>query len=220
MDLALLFFLTIVLALSAFFISEYLISIYTYQHSPFVINVHAMNRSIKKIIIIFTLLFIINLIIYIKFNLSVQFILWTIFFDSVVLLSIVDYDNYMLPNIITIPLLLGGLTVNSGLIENSNVSFKESLLGALIGYLLLWTTNYIYKKFRNIEGIGYGDMKMFAMIGAWFGLGSLASLLLLSSLIGIITTTPLILNKKFSREKKIPFGPSIGIASFIIFLLN
>jgi leader peptidase (prepilin peptidase)/N-methyltransferase len=123
----------------------------------------------------------------------------------------IDYDTQLLPDDITLPLLWGGLIANYfGLIT----TLESALWGAVIGYLSLWSVYQGFKLLTGKEGMGFGDFKLLAALGAWMGWQILPMIIILSSFAGAIIGGGLIL---FGRDKAkpIPFGPYLAIAGWI-----
>ncbi|WP_067514469.1 prepilin peptidase [Endozoicomonas ascidiicola] len=131
---------------------------------------------------------------------------------SLLVLTMIDYDTQLLPDDITLPLVWAGLIVNSyGLV----VGLDEALWGAIAGYLSLWSVYWLFKLITGKEGMGYGDFKLLAALGAWLGWTKLPLIILLSSLVGTIAAVLLIVTKRQERSNPIPFGPYLAIAGFI-----
>jgi len=132
-----------------------------------------------------------------------------------IVLSMIDIDHHLLPDSITLPLLWLGLAVNSfGLF----VPLTDALWGAIVGYLCLWSVYWGFKLLTGKEGMGYGDFKLLAALGAWMGWQSLPVIILMSALSGIaITVAQMILSGR-SRHQPIPFGPYLAIAGWIALL--
>ena len=105
----------------------------------------------------------------------------------VVLLYLAYFDlrTFRLPDVITLPLILLGLSFN-GLSKQGFISFQDAILGAILGYTFLWLTNLLYRLAKKQDGIGMGDAKLLAALGAWLGWFTLPSLLLVASLTGLI----------------------------------
>ena len=134
---------------------------------------------------------------------------------SLLALTMIDLDTHLLPDPITLPLLWGGLLANSvGLL----VSLEDALWGAAAGYLILWSIYWIFKLLTGKEGMGYGDFKLLAALGAWLGWMKLPLVILFSSLVGTLVALVLILLKKQSRSNPIPFGPFLAAAGLIALL--
>jgi len=117
-----------------------------------------------------------------------------------------------LPDDITLPLLWLGLACN---IFNLFTDIYSSLIGAMLGYGILWIIFISFKLVTGKEGMGYGDFKLLAMLGAWLGWEMLPFIVLLSSLLGSIIGVSLILTGKHGRSKPIPFGPYLAVAGWI-----
>lgn len=127
-------------------------------------------------------------------------------------LTTIDLDHQLLPDSLTLPLLWIGLLIN---INGTFVSLESAVLGAVFGYLCLWSVYWLFKIITGKEGMGYGDFKLLAALGAWFGLGALPTIVLLSSLVGAVVGVALIVTRRQSRETPMPFGPFLAGAGFI-----
>jgi len=131
-----------------------------------------------------------------------------------VCLAYIDLRTFRLPDLITLPLIFVGLCFN----RFSNLQFvgsQESILGALLGYLLLWLLNRLYRYIKKEDGIGMGDAKLLAALGAWLGWSAIPGILLIASASGIIGGTLwLRLNKK-NYGSPFPFGPFLIFAGII-----
>ncbi|HEC25971.1 MAG TPA: prepilin peptidase [Gammaproteobacteria bacterium] len=131
---------------------------------------------------------------------------------SLIALSFIDFDHKLLPDTLLLPILWLGLLVNSqGLITD----IHSSLYGAVAGYLSLWLFYQAFKLLTGKEGMGYGDFKLLALIGAWLGWQMLPLVILLSSLVGAVTGILGILILGRNRQLPIPFGPYLSIAGLI-----
>jgi len=127
-------------------------------------------------------------------------------------LTMIDFDTQLLPDSITLPLLWLGLMVN---INGSFVSLPEAVLGAVIGYLALWSVYHLFKILTGKEGMGYGDFKLLAALGAWLGWKMLPLIILLSSLVGAVVGLSLIVILGRDKNIPIPFGPYLAAAGWI-----
>ncbi|WP_233841073.1 A24 family peptidase [Dyella sp. 2HG41-7] len=134
---------------------------------------------------------------------------------ALVALSGIDFRTQLLPDQITLPLLWLGLLLS---VAHLFVEPTSSILGAAIGYLSLWSVYWAFKLLTGKEGMGFGDFKLLAALGAWMGPGSLLPVILLSSLIGAIIGGTLIALRKHAREVPMPFGPFIAIAGWVWFI--
>ena len=129
-----------------------------------------------------------------------------------VVLTAIDLDHQLLPDSLTLPLVWIGLLLN---IDNTFVSLESAVLGAVFGYLCLWTVFWLFKIVTGKEGMGHGDFKLLAALGAWFGLAALPTIVLLSSIVGAVLGVALIVTGKQDRETPMPFGPFLAGAGLI-----
>jgi leader peptidase (prepilin peptidase)/N-methyltransferase len=127
-------------------------------------------------------------------------------------MTFIDADTQFLPDDLTLPLMWIGLLVNT---QGTFTSLKNAVIGAAAGYLLLWTINYLFKLIRKKDGMGYGDFKLLAALGAWMGWTMLPLIILLSSLVGAMVGIALIILAKMGKEVPIPFGPYLAGAGLI-----
>jgi leader peptidase (prepilin peptidase)/N-methyltransferase len=127
-----------------------------------------------------------------------------IFVWSLIALAVIDLDTQLLPDDITLPLLWIGLLVN---INHGFTDIQSAVIGAIAGYLSLWSIYWCFKLITGKEGMGYGDFKLLAAIGAWLGWSKLPLVILSSSLVGALVGIGLILAAKLNKSIPIPFGP-------------
>ncbi|MFM5555064.1 A24 family peptidase [Aeromonas veronii] len=132
-----------------------------------------------------------------------------------VALTFIDLDKMLLPDQLTLPLLWGGLLFN---LASGFVPLADAVIGAMAGYLVLWSLYWAFKLLTDKEGMGYGDFKLLAALGAWLGWQALPIILLLSSLVGAVIGISLIALQKHHQGKPIPFGPYLAIAGWIALL--
>ena len=130
-------------------------------------------------------------------------------------LCVIDYDTQLLPDCLTLPLLWAGLALS---LAGVFVDSQTSIIGALSGYLCLWAVYHLFKLATGKEGMGYGDFKLLAAIGAWVGWQALPVVILFSSVVGATTGIFLILVKGRQRGQPIPFGPFLASAGWITLL--
>jgi leader peptidase (prepilin peptidase) / N-methyltransferase len=135
-----------------------------------------------------------------------------IFAWAMIALAFIDMDTQLLPNDITLPLLWGGLLIN---LNGGFTDIRSAVIGAVAGYLALWSVYWCFKLVTGKEGMGYGDFKLFAVIGAWLGWQMLPLVILLSSLVGTIAGVGLIVMAKHGRHVPIPFGPYLVGGGFV-----
>jgi leader peptidase (prepilin peptidase) / N-methyltransferase len=134
---------------------------------------------------------------------------------ALIALAGIDLKTKLLPDAITLPVLWLGLLANmAGLFTD----LQSAVLGAVFGYLSLWGVYQLFKLLTGKEGMGYGDFKLLAMLGAWTGWQALPLIILLSSLVGAIVGVGLIAFKGRDRNIPIPFGPYLAAAGWIAFM--
>jgi leader peptidase (prepilin peptidase)/N-methyltransferase len=138
---------------------------------------------------------------------------------SLVALAAIDFDRQLLPDSITFPLLWLGLLIslcNPGAVARSiPVDPASSIIGAAAGYLSLWSVFHVFKLLTGKEGMGYGDFKLFAAFGAWFGWQMLLLIILLAAFAGAVVGLALIALRRHGRGVPIPFGPYLAAAGWI-----
>jgi len=134
---------------------------------------------------------------------------------ALISLAMIDYDTQYLPDQIVLPFLWLGLILN---LNNTFTDIESAIIGAAAGYLSLWSVYQLFKLITKKEGMGFGDFKLLALLGAWMGWQYLPLIIILSSLVGSIIGISLILFKKHQREIPIPFGPYLAIAGWIALL--
>ncbi|MDD5033598.1 MAG: A24 family peptidase [Methylococcaceae bacterium] len=134
---------------------------------------------------------------------------------ALIALSVIDIDRQLLPDSVTQPLLWLGLFLSLfGVFTDK----ESSIIGAIAGYLSLWSVFHLFKLLTGKDGMGYGDFKLLALFGAWLGWKSLLLIVLLSSLIGAVTGGLMILLLKHDRSIPIPFGPYLAAAGWVALL--
>ena len=147
------------------------------------------------------------------FGYSFTAIAASFFILALITLTAIDLDTHLLPDTITLLLLWLGLLFN---LNKGFVDINSAVIGAALGYLILWSVYWLFKLITKKEGMGYGDFKMLAAIGAWFGWQALPAVILLSSLAGSIAGLTMITFGKSHRNSQIPFGPFIAAAGIIM----
>lgn len=130
-------------------------------------------------------------------------------------LSFIDIEYQLLPDSITLPFLWLGLALNLG---GLYTDLESSVVGAMAGYLALWTVYKLFKAVTGKEGMGYGDFKLLAMLGAWMGWQSLPIIIIFSSFVGAVTGIGLTIFKGRDKNQPIPFGPYLACAGWITLL--
>ena len=129
-------------------------------------------------------------------------------------LAYIDLRTFRLPNAITLPLIFLGIMVSS-FSKLGFSSFQDSVIGAAVGYSVFWLLNLLYRLIKKQDGIGMGDAKLLAALGAWFGWHTLPSILLIASLSGFIGGLIWLRWNKQSHHSAFPFGPFLAIAGII-----
>lgn len=131
---------------------------------------------------------------------------------SLIALSFIDFDTTYLPDAITLPLLWCGLLFN---LRSTYTDLPSAVIGAMAGYLVLWLVYWGFKLLTSKEGMGYGDFKLLAALGAWLGWQVLPLIVLLSSVVGAVVGIVLIVLAKHGRNVPIPFGPYLAAAGLL-----
>ena len=141
---------------------------------------------------------------------------------ALVAISMIDYDHQLIPDSIVLPLLWVGLAMS--LFHDSVggsflfVSPRRRIIGAIAGYLSLWSVYKVFKLLTGKEGMGYGDFKLLAALGAWLGWQSLHLVILLSAVVGAIFGIAMIVFRGRDRQLPIPFGPYLAAAGWVTML--
>jgi leader peptidase (prepilin peptidase)/N-methyltransferase len=135
-----------------------------------------------------------------------------VFIWAMIALTYIDFDTQFLPDDITLPLLWLGLIFN---MFNTFTTLNYAVAGAIAGYLVLWGVYWLFKLFTGKEGMGYGDFKLLAAIGAWLGWPMLPLVIMLSSVVGAVVGITLIIVTKRGRNIPIPFGPYLAGGAMI-----
>ncbi len=131
---------------------------------------------------------------------------------ALVALTFIDYDTQLLPDQITLPLVWLGLLTN---LFGGITDLGSGVLGAAVGYLSLWGIYWAFKLITGREGMGYGDFKLFAAIGAWLGWQILPATILIASALGLLYALLTTLTGKRERSQPIPFGPFLAVAGWV-----
>ena len=138
---------------------------------------------------------------------------WCGFSAALLALAVIDWDTTLLPDDITLPLMWAGL-VFAALQLNPQASLPDALWGAVAGYLSLWSVYWVFKLVTGKEGMGYGDFKLFAALGAWFGWSALVPIILMASVIGAVVGIGMKFSSGLREGGYIPFGPFLAGAGF------
>ena len=147
-----------------------------------------------------------------RYGLSTAMLGALLFTWAMIALAFIDLDTFYLPDSITLPLLWAGLLFNAG---GTFTDLHSAVIGAAAGYVALWAVFWAFKLATGKEGMGYGDFKLLAAIGAWLGWKMLPLTILASSMVGATVGIALIVFAKHARERPIPFGPYLAAAGLI-----
>lgn len=134
-----------------------------------------------------------------------------------VALAWIDFETTLLPDVLTQPLVWAGLLVN---LFDAFSSVQMAVVGAVAGYLFLWVIFHVFRLLTGREGMGQGDFKLLAALGAWFGIEALPMLLLSASLVGVLIGGALTLTGRARRGQPLPFGPYLALAGLVMLLLG
>ncbi len=138
---------------------------------------------------------------------------WCSFSAALLALALIDWDTTLLPDDITLPLLWAGLVI-AALELNPGLKLHDALWGTAFGYLALWAVYWSFKLVTGKEGMGYGDFKLFAALGAWFGWTALVPIILMASVIGAVVGIAMKFTSGLREGGYIPFGPFLAGAGF------
>ena len=150
-----------------------------------------------------------------RFGASLSSLVYLGFALSLLALAVIDAQTQLLPDKITLPLVWAGLTWHW--LFSSSTLFDQAFLGALLGYLSLWSLFWVFKLLTGREGMGYGDFKLLAAIGAWLGAPALVPVVMLASLSGLLVALVLKINAKWQGQA-LPFGPHLVIGCLVLLI--
>ena len=159
-----------------------------------------------------------SLIVAWRFGATPQLVAALLFTWTAIALTVIDIDRQLLPDSLTLPLLWAGLLATLVGDGGLFVDPETAIVGAVCGYLSLWLVFHLFKLVTGKEGMGYGDFKLLAAIGAWVGWQLLPLVILLSAVVGSVVGIGLILFAKHGRQTPIPFGPYLAAAGWIALL--
>ncbi|WP_341912010.1 prepilin peptidase [Polaromonas sp. YR568] len=144
-----------------------------------------------------------------RWGLTATGLAWSGFAAALLALALIDWDTTLLPDDVTLPLLWAGLIV-AALGWNPAVQLMDALWGTVAGYLSLWLVYWAFKLVTGKEGMGYGDFKLFAALGAWFGWSALVPMILMASVIGALVGIALKFSSGLREGGYVPFGPFLA----------
>lgn len=145
-----------------------------------------------------------------RYGLTPTGLAWCAFAATLLALALIDWDTTLLPDSLTQPLLWAGLIVAA--LRWNTVSLPDALWGAVAGYLSLWLVYWSFKLATGKEGMGFGDFKLFAALGAWFGWTALIPIILMAAVIGAVVGIALKLKQNLREGGYVPFGPFLALA--------
>jgi leader peptidase (prepilin peptidase)/N-methyltransferase len=156
-----------------------------------------------------------SLVVAMVFGVTVQTLAALFFTWILVALTLIDLKKQLLPDNMTLPLLWAGISLS---FFDVFTDLTSSVIGAIAGYLILWSVYQLFKLLTKKEGMGFGDFKLLAALGAWAGFSYLPQIILVSSVVGSITGISMLLIGKTKQQQPIPFGPYLAIAGWIALL--
>jgi leader peptidase (prepilin peptidase) / N-methyltransferase len=153
-----------------------------------------------------------------RFGLTPQAVAWAGFSAALVALTMIDWDTTLLPDDITLPLVWGGLIVAA--LRWTPLKLPDAVWGAVAGYMSLWLVYQGFKLLTGKEGMGFGDFKLFAALGAWFGWQALVPMILMASVIGAVVGLAMKFTSGLREGGAIPFGPFLALAGLTAMLFG
>jgi len=139
-----------------------------------------------------------------------------------VALTFIDVDHQLLPDSLTLPLLWGGLLVSLWGAQAGSMAFppdiRSSVIGAIAGYVSLWTVYHLFRSLTGKEGMGYGDFKLFAALGAWLGWQMLVPLIMIAAVVGAVVGIIVLAVRRQNRATPIAFGPFLAAAGWVMLM--
>lgn len=149
------------------------------------------------------------------FGVSLQTLAALCFTWVLIALTLIDLKKQLLPDNMTLPLLWSGIFLS---FFDLFTDLTSSVIGAMVGYLILWSVYQLFKLITKKEGMGFGDFKLLAALGAWMGVGLLPQIILISSVVGSIAGISMLVIGKTKQQQPIPFGPYLAVAGWIALL--
>lgn len=159
-----------------------------------------------------------SLVIALSFPLSLYSVALLFFTFTLIAATFIDLDTLLLPDQLTLPLMWSGIAL--ALVGESPLSLQDSVIGAMAGYLCLWSVYKAFKLLTGKDGMGYGDFKLLAALGAWLGWQSLPMIVLMSSLVGLVFGLIQLRLQRKGIEQVFPFGPYLAIAGWLTLLFG
>ena len=150
-----------------------------------------------------------------QFGVTLQALFALIFTWVLIALTLIDLKKQLLPDSMTLPLLWSGILLS---FFNLFTDLSSSVIGAMAGYLVLWSVYHLFRLLTKKEGMGYGDFKLLAAMCAWTGFTYLPQMILVSSVVGSFAGISMLLTGKAKQQQPIPFGPYLAVAGWIALL--
>ena len=151
-----------------------------------------------------------------QYGVTTEFFLWVLFFSILLILFFIDLETFLLPDFLTMPLMLIG--VFKSLLYSDQIDPINSVVGVLVGFFALFITNAIYKLWRGVDGFGFGDFKLLAGLGAWFGAALILPIIVLGALVALLSVGLLsCVGRRLNLQTMIPFGPALITAAIIVY---
>ena len=151
---------------------------------------------------------------HLRYGLSLEALFIVLFYIALIIIFFTDFNEYLILDIITLPMFALGVAISFLQINPFSINIFESLIGSLVGFLILYLIRWFYLKYKGIEGMGLGDAKLILFLGAWLGIKSIVFILLLSAVTALLVAIPLVIIKK-NKNYPIPYGCFIVFASFL-----
>lgn len=151
-----------------------------------------------------------------RYGLQISTLVWFAFAAALLCLTLIDWDTTYLPDDITLPLLWGGLLASA--MGWTGISLQAAVWGAALGYVSLWLVYWGFKLATGKEGMGFGDFKLFAALGAWLGAQALIPIILLASVVGAVIGIALKINSRLREGGYVPFGPFLALGGYAVWL--
>ena len=143
---------------------------------------------------------------------------WSFFCAMLLVLAMIDWDTTLLPDVLTLPLVWCGLLAS--LLNLTQISLEDSVIGAAAGYLSLWCIYWLFKQATGKEGMGFGDFKLSAALGAWFGWTALVPIILIASCVGAVVGLVLKFSGRLHDGQYVPFGPFLVLGGFVLIVFG
>ena len=153
-----------------------------------------------------------------KWGVTPTALIWCAFSAAILALALIDWDTTFLPDDITLPLLWGGLIAAA--LQLTSIPLSATVWGAVAGYLSLWLIYWAFKLLTRKEGMGYGDFKLFAALGAWFGWQALVPIILMASVIGAVVGIAMKFSSGLREGGYVPFGPFLAGAGLTVMIFG